>query len=76
MELRGNIAPVGRVTGTLNTGARITGNIRTPTSVNVTDYERLYNKPQINSVELIGNKSLPEIGVDVISNMELEELLQ
>lgn len=42
----------------------------------VSDYNLLTNKPQINSVTLVGNKSLPEIGVDVISNMELEEMLQ
>lgn len=76
MELRGSVVPVGRVTGMLNTGARIMGGIRSPSIVTIADYERLYNKPQINSVELIGNKSLPEIGIDVISNMELEELLQ
>lgn len=40
------------------------------------DYNKLFNKPQINSVELVGNKSLPEIGVESISNMELEEILQ
>lgn len=39
------------------------------------DYNILINKPQINSVELMGNKSLPEIGVDTISNMDIEHLL-
>lgn len=42
----------------------------------VADYLMLINKPQINSVELVGNKELPEIGVDNISNMELEQILQ
>ena len=39
------------------------------------DYERLINKPKIESVELIGNRSLEEIGVDHISNAELAALL-
>lgn len=39
------------------------------------DYERLTNKPKIESVELIGNRSLEEIGVDHISNAELAALL-
>ena len=40
------------------------------------DYDAAINKPQINSVELIGNRSLPEIGVGSISNIELENLLK
>ena len=47
------------------------------------DYNRLVNKPQINSVELIGNKSLDELDIQVkgdypdmpLSNNEIEELL-
>ena len=42
----------------------------------VQNYNTLENKPQINSVELIGNKELGEIGVDTISNIELEKILQ
>lgn len=42
----------------------------------VKDYNELSNKPQINTVELIGNKSLPEIGVDSISNSDIEDLLK
>jgi hypothetical protein len=40
------------------------------------DYEILRNKPQISSVELIGNKSLSDLGIETISNMELEILLR
>lgn len=47
------------------------------------DYNKLINKPQINSVELIGNKSLDELDIQVkgdypdmpLSNNEIEELL-
>ena len=47
------------------------------------DYNRLINKPQINSVELIGNKSLDELDIQVkgdypdeaLTNNEIEELL-
>lgn len=41
----------------------------------VNDYNLLNNKPQINSVTLQGNKSLPDIGVNSLSNMDLEHLL-
>ena len=40
------------------------------------DYNALIHKPQINSVELIGNKELTDIGIGTLSNSDLENLLQ
>ena len=40
------------------------------------DYEKLKNKPQINGVELIHNKSFSDLGMDIISNQELEDMLK
>ena len=34
-------------------------------SSGTTDYELLENKPQINGIELLGNKSLSELGIDI-----------
>ena len=39
------------------------------------NYESLDNLPSIEDVTLIGNITLPEIGVDILSNMEIERLL-
>lgn len=39
------------------------------------DYEELENKPKINSVELIGNRQLDEIGINKITNAEIIKLL-
>lgn len=33
------------------------------------------NKPRINAVELVGDKSLPEIGVDNLTNFDIENML-
>jgi hypothetical protein len=35
----------------------------------------LENKPQINNVTLQGNKSLDDIGVQTLTNVEIEEIL-
>lgn len=40
------------------------------------DYEKLQNKPQIGGQTLIGNKSLHELGLDSLSNLEIEDLLK
>lgn len=38
------------------------------------DYNVLHNKPQVNYVELVGNRSLEEIGVDTLSNADILEI--
>lgn len=40
------------------------------------DYNSLINQPKINEVKLIGNRSLEELGLNSITNIELEELLK
>lgn len=40
----------------------------------ISNYDKLTNKPQINSVELIGNKSLDDLGVLALTNMEIQEI--
>lgn len=40
------------------------------------NYNRLYNKPQINGVELSGNKTNEDIGIGTITNTELNDLLK
>jgi hypothetical protein len=57
----------------LSTKAEFTTTIR---HNSVADYDLLQNRPQINSVLLTGNRSLPELGVETISNMDLENLLK
>ena len=40
------------------------------------DYNKLKNKPSINGVELVKNKSFSDLGMDIISNQELEDMLK
>ena len=38
------------------------------------NYEQLYNKPRIEEVELIGNKTMAELGVKKIGNAAILDL--
>ncbi len=40
------------------------------------NYDNLQNKPQINQVELDGNKELSELGLKEMTNSEIEKLLK
>jgi len=50
--------------------------IEEETSVINMDYNYLRNKPQINEVELINNKTLENLKVNSMTNSELENLLK
>lgn len=53
--------------------------ISPPQSGGTTNYNYLQNKPKINNVELIDNKSLEDLGIqenEALSNLEIEEVLK
>lgn len=67
----------------INVAADLTGNINADAQIinrmeinNVSDYNLLNNKPLINSVTLQGDKSFEDLGLESISNIELEEILR
>lgn len=47
------------------TTVRLTGDISVP-AVGTEDYERMTNKPRINGVELVGDKSLEDLGIPIL----------
>lgn len=42
--------------------------------VHTGDYNELYNKPSINEVELVGNKSFEELGDHLLTNIEIKKI--
>ncbi len=40
------------------------------------DYEKLINKPRVNTIELVGDKSFADLGLRPLTNLEIEALLQ
>lgn len=45
------------------------------TGFGTNDYNKLINKPQIEAVTLRGNKSFEDLGLSVMSNMDIENLI-
>lgn len=41
----------------------------------IKDYEKLENKPKIEGNELIGNKSFSDLGLQILTNLEIENLI-
>lgn len=71
----GKITPGNALFGGL-TVDKLEGTLTVPSSIEmVKDYEKLTNKPSIETVELIGNKSFKDLGLEALSNSDLMELL-
>lgn len=67
-RLSGNTALSGRLAGR----DALQGSLQTGSGTS--DYERLINHPSINEVELIRDKSFSDLGLNALTNMELEDL--
>ena len=61
--------------GTLNSSSDLNGTLSPITPQAVKDYNKLLNKPQINDVELKNNKSLEDLNVTKLTNLEIEEII-
>lgn len=44
-------------------------------AITTVDYDALKNKPQINDVELIGNISLEALGIVILTNEEIDAIV-
>ena len=64
------------LSGSLNADASMSGTLKMADRVIEKDYEKLVNKPSINGVELIKDKSFEELGDHVLTNFEILELMK
>ena len=62
-----------RLIGKISGIKQIKGSLNMPKTID--DYRQLKNIPSIESVSLIGNKSLKDFGIDKISNADIEKII-
>ena len=75
ISLSGNISVVS-MSGSLNTDTGMSGTLNMAERVYENDYEKLKNKPSINGVELVQDKSFEDLGDHVLTNFEILELMK
>ena len=66
----------GTLSGSMNAEKPISGTLKMADRVIEKDYEKLVNKPSINGVELISDKSFEDLGDHVLTNFEILELMK
>ena len=75
ISISGNISAVS-MSGSLNADTGMSGDLKMAERVYENDYEKLHNKPKINGVELVQDKSFEELGDHVLTNFEILELMK
>lgn len=74
--ISGALSATGSINGNMSASASLLGEIAMPEQiVRVGNYEELENLPQIEGITLIGNKTFPQLHLDALTNMELDNLL-
>ena len=74
-ELTGQISAVS-MSAALSASAEMSGTLKQADRVVEKDYETLINRPSINGVELIKDKSLEDIGCIPMKNSEILSLIK
>ena len=74
-ELTGQISAVS-MSAALADSAEMSGTLKQADRVVEKDYEKLINRPSINGVELIKDKSLEDIGCIPMKNSEILSLIK
>lgn len=74
--LSGKLTADGTLHGRLSGGGTLSGGLSQAIISYSQDYNDLYNKPQINEVELIGNKTFDDLGMSAMSNLDIWEIIK
>ena len=75
ISLSGSISAA-KMSGSLNADAGMSGDLKMAERVYENDYEKLKNRPSINGVELVQDKSFEDLGDHVLTNFEILELMK
>ena len=74
-QLGGTLTATQSLGGSLSSSGSLGARIGNVNFITDEDYEHLINKPSIEGVTLIGNKTFDELGMEELTNEEIEALL-
>lgn len=72
--VRAELSAEEKIKAKLSTTNQLKAELYMPEVINSNDYEKLVNKPKINDVEVVGNKTIEQYGVKTMSNIEIKEM--
>lgn len=74
-NVNGDLSPLSNIDGNINGLSNIKGNMTYGLGYGTRDYNKLLNKPQIESVELVGNKTFSDLGLETLDAIDILSIL-
>lgn len=74
MKLQGKLQSQKSLDGFLSRQQKASGQLSIPSSLHNLDYKMLLNKPQIEGVELVENKTFEDLGLNPITGEDLVDM--
>lgn len=75
-NINGVLTSKQNLTGTVEGVSNIDGDVSIPINVGTSDYNKLKNIPSIENVELRGNKTFKELGLEEVTNQDILDMFK
>ena len=75
-SLSGTATQTASLNASINSNISLSGNASGSNRSGTSNYEQLSNLPSIESVQLIGDKSFEDLGLEECSNIEIDNLFR
>lgn len=75
-NIDGVLTPKQNLTGNIEGVSNIDGNVSIPTNVGTSDYNKLKNLPSVENIELRGNKTFAELGLEEVTNQDILDMFK
>lgn len=75
-SLSGTATPKARLNASINSNISLSGNASGSNRTGTSNYEQLSNLPSIEAVQLIGDKSFEDLGLEECSNIEIDNIFR
>lgn len=75
-NIDGVLTPKQNLTGTVEGVSNIDGNVSIPINAGTSDYNKLKNLPSVENIELRGNKTFSELGLEEVTNQDILDMFK
>lgn len=75
-NIDGVLTPKQNLTGTIEGVSNIDGNVSIPINAGTSDYNKLKNLPSVENIELRGNKTFEELGLEEVTNQDILDMFK
>lgn len=75
-NIDGVLTPKQNLIGTVEGVSNIDGDLSIPINMGTSDYNKLKNLPSVENIELRGNKTFSELGLEEVTNQDILDMFK